>query len=323
MARLLAVLLASAIPATASADALEWLQRMSEAVRLSTYEGTAVYRNGDQLESLRVYHRYAEGREWERMYSLSGQQREVLRQADNVICILPEQKAVLTDNLGLRGLLPKLPRAAFEKLDSHYELIEFTHAARVADRSCREIQIRARDIYRYSYQVCLDEETAVPLDIRLLGEGGELLEQVIFTQIGYPESLDSALFEAGVDVSDFRQVSQAPSAADSAVSAGEVWEMRDLPAGFRLANRELGHWPGYDSPVLQMLYTDGLASVSVFATAQQIPEAALQGLTRMGGVNAYGVMKDAHHITVVGEVPQATVRFFGDNLQQVPVPVLP
>ncbi len=323
MSRLLAFLLATVIPPVASADALEWLQRMSEAVRQSTYEGTAVYRNGDQLESLRIYHRFADGREWERMYSLSGQQREILRQADNVICILPEQKAVLTDDLGLRGLLPKLPRAAFEKLNSHYELIEFTHDARVAGRSCREIHIRARDIYRYSYQVCLDQDTAVPLDIRLIGEGGELLEQVIFTHIEFPASLDSELFEAGVDVSGFRHVSQAAPAAEDARGADAFWEMRDLPAGFRLANREFGHWPGFDSPVLQMLYTDGLASVSVFATAQQIPEAALQGLTRMGGVNAYGIMKDAHHITVVGEVPQATVRFFGDNLQQVSVPVQP
>ncbi len=304
------------VPAVARADALDWLQRMNEAVRQLTYEGIAVYRNGEQLETLRVYHRFVEGMEQERMLSLSGQPREILRKADHVTCILPDQKAVLSDQLGLPGLLPKLPRAAFERLQDHYDLIEVAKPVRVAGRSCREIQVRSRDIYRYHYQVCLDEASALPLDIRLIGEQGQLLEQMIFTQISFPEHLDSTVFEATVDTRDFRQIRQ-QAKADRLDSAEVLWEMRDLPDGFRLATRQKAHWPGFDSEVTQLLYSDGLASVSVFATQQKIPKSALQGLTRMGGVNAYGHMMGDFHITVVGEVPQATVRFFGDNLQQV------
>lgn len=304
-------------PGISSADALEWLQRMNEAVRLTTYQGTAVYRNGEQLETLRVFHRYKAGQESERMFSLSGQQREVLRSGEKVTCILPDQQAVIRDHEGLRGLLPKLSRAAFEELGQVYELIQVVGDTRVAGRSCREVRVRSRDIYRYNYALCLDEESALPLDIRLIDDNGELLEQVIFTQIEFPEHIDDQFFQSAIDTQGFRQVSQQDNASTPiADEAGDaVWEVRDLPEGFRLATRETGRWPGFEGPVTQMVYTDGLAAVSVFATANQLPDEALQGLTRLGGVNAYGRMIDQHHVTVVGEVPQATVRFFGDNLR--------
>lgn len=301
---------------TASADALEWLHRMNEAVRDATYHGTAVYRNGDQLETLRIFHRAEDGVEQERMYSLSGQNREILREADKVTCILPDQKAVLVDHQGLRGLLPNLPRAAFEELRGYYELIDVSGEKRVAGRSCREIRILARDIYRYNYQLCLDTQNALPLDIRLMGEDGEVLEQVLFTQIEFSESLASDLFKSSIDTRDFHHLSQQAFAA----STDEVlqgWELSEVPPGFRLATREQQIWPGFEHPVTQFLYSDGLAAVSIFATPEQLPEEALQGLTRMGGVNAYGRMLGSFHVTVVGEVPQATVRFFGDNLRQV------
>lgn len=313
---LLAFVLGFAIPVSASADALQWLQRMNEAVQKTTYEGTAVYRNGSQLETLRVYHAFRDGQEHERMVSLSGQAREILRQADRLTCILPDQRAVLTDHLGLAGLLPKLPRTAFSSLQSHYQLIELSGGDRVAGRSCQEILIRPRDQFRYGYEVCLDAMTALPLDIRLLSEDGEVLEQVVFTQVEYPKALPQDVFISTVDTSTFRRVEQqAPS--DESGSDSALWEVPNPPAGFRLATRARSHWPGFAAEVTHLLYSDGLASVSIFATEQKIPNSALQGLTRLGGVNAYGRMHGAFHITVVGEVPQATARFFGDNLRRM------
>lgn len=315
---LCAGVLAGLMPLAVQADALDWLQKMNQAVRVTTYSGTAVYRDGSDLQTLRVHHRYQDGQEAERMYSLSGEMREVLRKDDNVTCILPDQRSVVVDHQGLPGLLPKLSRTAFEELDQVYELIAVAGQSRVAGRACREVRVRARDMYRYDYALCLDEQTHVPLDIRLIDERGQLLEQVVFTEIDYPDSLADELLQPRTDTRGFERLS-AQSHAGQGIHPGEesvgVWELQSLPPGFRLATREHGQWPGFDGPVTQMLYSDGLATVSVFATLQRISEDALQGLTQVGGVNAYGRMIGDHHITVVGEVPRATVRFFGDNLQ--------
>lgn len=306
------------LPLAAHADALDLLQKMNQAVRTTTYTGTAVYRDGSELQTLRIHHRYQDGQEAERIVSLSGEMREVLRNGDNVTCILPEEKSVVIDHHGLPGLLPKLSRTAFEKLDKTYQLISVAGHSRVAGRACREVQVRARDMFRYDYSLCLDEQTHVPLDIRLLDERGDLLEQVVFTDITFLQSLPDKLLQARTDTQGFRRVKQEPRPAKAGIGGeedGGVWELQNLPAGFRLATREHGQWPEFDGPVTQMLYSDGLATVSVFATPQRLPEEALQGVTRVGGVNAYGRMLGDHHITVVGEVPQATVRYFGDNLQ--------
>ncbi len=314
------LLMLGAVVGGAQADALDWLQDMNRAVRQTTYSGTAVYRDGNAIETLRIHHRYQDGKEAERMYSLSGEMREVLRNDEKVTCILPDQKSVIIDHPGLPGLLPKLSRTAFEELDQVYELIAVSGQARVAGRACREVRVRARDIYRYDYALCLDEQTHIPLDIRLIDERGRLLEQVVFTEIAYPETLADELLKPRTDTRGFNQVQpelseHSASANMQQASLGGIWEVQPLPAGFRLATREHGDWPGFDGPVAQMLYSDGLATVSVFATLQRISQDALQGLTQVGGVNAYGRMLGDYHITVVGEVPQATVRYFGDNLQ--------
>ena len=308
------------MPLVASADALEWLQRMNDAVRTTTYQGTAVYRNGNQLETLRIVHRFQDGEENERMSSLSGEQREVLRKGDVVTCVLPDQKAVITDHQGPKGLFPKLSRTTFDELGQVYDLINVAGTERVAGRSCREVRVRSRDIYRYNYALCLDESTALPLDIRLINDDGELLEQVIFTDIAFPQQIDDQQLLAQIDTTGYSGVHSQDAALNQHAEPAGVWEVRDLPAGFRLATREHSRWAGFESPVTQLLYSDGLAAVSVFATSTQLPEETLHGLTRLGGVNAYGRMMGDYHITVVGEVPQATVRYFGDNLSFVPTP---
>lgn len=304
-------------PGMAQADALEWLQRMNQAVSQTTYEGTAVYRDSREMRTLKILHRFEDGQETERMMSLSGEPREVLRKNNDVTCILPDQKSVVVDHKGLPGLLPKLSRTAFEDLGQTYDLILISQPQRVAGRACQPIEVRARDIYRYDYALCLDQQTAVPLDIRLLDQSGELLEQVIFTEIVFPAHIEESRLKPQQDLSGFAQLKSMPvlQSPPAAMETQGLWELPELPSGFRLATREQGQWPGFDSPVTQLLYSDGLASVSVFATEQKIPDDTLQGMRKLGGVNAYGRMIGDHHIMVIGEVPPATLRFFGDNLR--------
>ena len=60
-------------------------------------------------------------------------------------------------------------------------------------------------------------------------------------------------------------------------------------------------------PVEHLVYSDGLASLSVFIERLSTTGKPLDGLDSMGAVHAYGAMVDEFQITVVGEVPAATV----------------
>lgn len=299
----------------ACAESNDWLARMAQAVRTQNYQGVLVYAQGGRMESMRITHRYLNGREQERLQALSGSEREIFRDNDVVTCILPKDRAVKLDRRAFRGLLPSLSRATVDEISVHYELQELG-SANVVGRACRAIAMRPRDAYRFGYRMWIDEETSVPLKVELLGADGQALEQIMFTQISFPAQIEDKALEPGVDARDFVWIRQrAPTAA--APVAAENWVAGKLPPGFRLVVHDQQLMPGLQEPVEHMVFTDGLATVSAFIASQGAP-GKFKGLSRMGAVTAYARMVDDFHVTVVGEVPQATVELIASQLRYEP-----
>ena len=72
--------------------------------------------------------------------------------------------------------------------------------------------------------------------------------------------------------------------------------------------------PGRRMPVEHQVFSDGLASVSVFIEKLGSVEDRLEGTSSMGAMSAYGRVMDDYQVTVVGEVPLATVRGIGESV---------
>ncbi|HXG28867.1 MAG TPA: MucB/RseB C-terminal domain-containing protein [Nevskiales bacterium] len=309
---LAALLQAGVLAAAGSAD---WLARMAQALRTQNYEGVLVYAQGGRMESMRIVHRYRDGREQERLQALSGDPREIHRDGDTVTCILPEERAIKAERRAFRGLLPDLGRSPIEEIAAHYELEELG-SAQLVGRSCRAVSVRPRDAYRYGYRMWIDEQTALPLKVELLDAEGEPLEQVMFTQISYPASIeDSAFKPARTAAHDFVWIRRQP--ATDATPAARGWTVARLPPGFRLVMQERQTMPGLHEPVAHMVFTDGLATVSAFIAPPGVPR-KLKGLSRRGAVSAYAHRVDDFHVTVVGEVPPATVEMIANELRYMP-----
>jgi sigma-E factor negative regulatory protein RseB len=86
------------------------------------------------------------------------------------------------------------------------------------------------------------------------------------------------------------------------------WHVARVPAGFALTLRRVQLIAGSPQPVQHLVYSDGLASVSVFIElnpAAKLPD--LQGPDRMGSASTYSTRVNGHQVTVVGEVPPKTV----------------
>src|SRR5256884_4925347 len=91
-----------------------------------------------------------------------------------------------------------------------------------------------------------------------------------------------------------------------------------LPPGFRMAARSAQTLPGSADPVDHLVFTDGLASVSVFVEAQrrgQADQPAVPESAAVGSSSAFSTVIDGHKITAVGEVPPDTVRFIASQLK--------
>lgn len=324
LAGLAATLLFSA---GASADGPgDWLMQVSQATRTANYAGVIVYRGDEVLETFRVTHRYSNGIERERVQSLTGEVREILKNNDQVTCILPKDRKLIFNRPTPKGLFPPLNRERVEQLSAMYDFKDLG-TARVAGRMCRGVAITPRDDFRYGYVVWADSETAVPLKLSMVAGDGRLLEQMFFTEVEFPASIPDSVFVAALPREQLRE---STTAAAGAIAAAHVQEpvaeiaegkmvgspFSKLPPGFRLVRREVRRLPNNRGVVEHLVLSDGLSAVSVFRTLQRAPdEKAVQRLVQMGAVNAYSRLAGKVHITVVGEAPQRTVRMIGDSLQ--------
>ncbi|MCH8852119.1 MAG: hypothetical protein IID41_05640 [Planctomycetes bacterium] len=123
----------------------DWLDRMALAVDNLTYQGTLVYTRGSRLDAMRIYHRTGDQGAVERVVSLNGPKREVLRDQHGVRCIFPDSQSVVIDTRVADGLFPLIapdqvnPDAAYRftlgrveriaELDAQIEELGFEHAA--------------------------------------------------------------------------------------------------------------------------------------------------------------------------------------------------
>jgi sigma-E factor negative regulatory protein RseB len=302
------------------------LTRAADAARTVTYEGVAVYRGADQFEVFKVQHRFLNGSERERISNMTGDPVQLLRTDDRVIWVLPKGRTVMRERPTLKGVLTQMTAERLAQLASWYRFLD-EGGDRIANRSCVGILVAPRDAYRFGYEVWYDKATHIPLKISMVGPQGEMLEQLMFTEVSFPQTIADAAFDTEIDTSKFSLVTNNEKPLNLAPAADEKPENSQvsfgrLPPGFRVISHEQKPLPN-DQPgqMEHLLLSDGLASVSVFSAIHP-PHAdkTFSGISHVGSVQAYGRMVGDYHITIVGEVPSATIRMIGDNVSPVFTP---
>lgn len=306
---------------TQADDAQDWLQRIHQAAQRLSYEGTFVYQHGTRLETMRVIHRAKKGVIMERLVSLTGPAREVIRTDDEVRCYLPDQKSVVVEHRPLDhpGFVAIIPERLADLAENY--TIDLGHAARIAGRPAQQLILRGRDDYRYGYRLWADRDTGLLLRADVIDDAGRRLEQFMFTQVNIGGSIpDAALAPqsgSGDDMVWYRD-SEIPPGAPT-----RSWRAANVPKGFKLTRTVVRRLPKSDRVVEQLVYSDNLAAVSIFVERMDdrtSPPSMMEGPANMGALHALGKTLDGHHVTVVGDVPPKTIAMFGSSL--VPAPAL-
>lgn len=298
-----------------------WLQRMNLALRDRNYTGTFVYVHGDHLESMRIYHRADAHGGIERMVSLTGPPSEVIRDHHSVKCILPDSRMVLVERRYAAERFPaalpvSIPAA---RLAAYYDFKDLGDG-RIAGYRSKIIGIMPRDRYRYGYRLWLDAHTGMLLRSDLVNSDGHTVERVMFTSLQYHQSIPDQELQATEIGRGFVWNIQGDSEKLSPAEAHVSWHATQLPPGFVLSLTEVQRMAGVTQPVRHLIFSDGLASVSVFAEAAGPRHNALIGPSQMGAINAFGRQVGEHHLTVVGAVPAATVQLIAESMRLVRSP---
>jgi sigma-E factor negative regulatory protein RseB len=286
-------------------DAREWLERMSEALANGNYEGRFFHLRESRSETMRIIHRVHRGKVTERLVSLDGSGREFIRNETEVICYLPDQRRVVVEKrTNANSLLAVLPNNS-DDLESHYN-IEKSQVSKALGRKTQLILVQPRDQYRYGYRLWLDYETAMPLKTQLCDRNGNVIEQILFAELNLRDRIPADQLKPAVTGEGFewiRQDAQQPRV----VSTSIAWNVIRVPAGFRLTTSRMQVIAGASGPVRHLVYSDGLASVSVFIEPRNSKAEPVRGLAKVGSAFAYSRDLEGHQVTAVGEVPAATV----------------
>lgn len=305
-------------PAFAGLSGSQLLQSMSENMRKQNYQGSYVYIHDNVVETMRVLHAYDEEMgERERITSLNGEAREIFRDAQQITCIWPVSGNVTIGRSKPKSLFPEFDAATLSRLQANYRF-QVLGERRIAGLSGVGVAIRPVDSYRYGYEVTVSQVGAMLLHYATLDGMGKAIEQVVFTELKPLESIDAALFSADSllkqrEASHWQRESQEEEGESLLqVQNALPWRFEWLPPGFSLERTKVQSNVPSISGSYHAMVTDGMASISVFGEPMldaKVPgQSLLLGGSTMGAINAFGVTQGQWHLTVVGEVPAATVQ---------------
>lgn len=284
----------------------QWLQRLQTAQATQSYQGAFIYERKGAFTTHQISRQISpDGQVIERFAQLSGPEHEVLRVDGQVACISSDA----TEPLAVEPVWPIVNLEA-QHLQEQYKVIELGET-RVAGRMVSVLLFSPFDQYRYPVEIYVDQATDVPLKTLLLNEQGQLLERLQFVQ--FQEGSDllpvDAELEQIVPNAKCATATATQPTATAKVDVDVDWAVAWLPDGFTLVKSQYRQSPDSGNFVLSRMYSDGLASFSVFF--ESIDNLDIDGSRRQLGPTAVVSRKveqgvGALMVTVVGEIPIAT-----------------
>ena len=292
-------------------DSAQWLERMNKALAMRNYDGTFSHWHAGQVEMLRIIHRVQDGVVSERLASLDGSGREFIRTGANLACYLPDKRTVVIEQRPQQAPLVNFP-AVTDETARYYEIKEIART-RFNRRDTHVITVTPKDEYRYGYRLWIDDSTAMPLKTELCDAHGRMIEQIVFANLTVATKIADSAFKPEVATDGFQFVRNTPPQS-SAGHGAEGWGAMQLPPGFRMTVRSVQTLPGSAQVVDHIVFSDGMASVSVFIETQQ-GNSHEASAAAIGPSSAYSTVVDGHKVTAVGEVPPATVQFIASQVK--------
>ncbi len=292
----------------------DWLEIAAFAGHQTDYSGVFVYQFGNQVETSSIVHVNDLGREYEKLESLDGPKRELIRH-DGQVWSYVGGKLVQLDSQEGSDRFPSLLPEQLSALKTNYQA-KILGAERVAGYNAQVILFQPNDNLRYTHKLWIHTDSGLLLKAAVLGDKNRVVEQYAFTQLQIGGKIDRS-WGGTCDLADMhsKALATAPEVAKSFPPTNSGWVADVLPAGFKKILEILRPMPGRHAPVTQIVYSDGLSAISIFIEPDDQDEDDVEGLSSRGAVNLYHKVLNQHLITIVGEVPPHTVMQVADSVR--------
>jgi len=288
----------------------EWLSRMQDASLKRSYVGTFVVSSSNgSMASARIWHACDGQRQVERIDSLSGERRTTFRRDDEVLTFLPESRTVRSERREALGLFPEMVKPDDGAIPDFYTARR-VGSDRVAGFDADIVQVLAKDGLRFGYRIWSEKKSGLVVKLQTLGEGGRVLEQAAFSELQLDAPVRMDRLAHMMTVPEGWRVEKTDALKTTA--AAEGWGLRQPVAGFK----SMSFYKRRAEGVLQWIFSDGLASVSIFVEDFDHQRHLREGVFASGATHTLTKRVEDSWVTVVGEVPTATLRAFSLGLER-------
>jgi sigma-E factor negative regulatory protein RseB len=307
------LLLTVNVCATESQSKLDWLKTVAFAGHQTDYSGVFVYQYGSHVETSRIAHVVEADGEYEKLESLDGPKREIIRHHGQVWCY-SQHKMVQVESQQGKGQFPLMLPDQLSALSANYQVRELGQD-RVAGYNTQVILFQPRDNLRYTHKIWVDTETGLLLKSAVLNDKQQVVEQYAFTELKVGGAVDHAWISSSA-TKNLPGIGQERLPLNkAAMSVNSGWVVDAMPSGFKKTMELLRPMHGKHAPVTQLVFSDGLSAISVFVELADKDEDDNEGLSSRGAVNLYHKVVDNHLYNVVGEVPPTTVMQVLDSIR--------
>lgn len=296
--------------ATTPAEGMRLVRQMASAARQLNYSGVFVYRHGGHIETSRIWHLTDPTGDYERLETLDGPPREIVRSNEEVTCFYPVAKTATKERWTPGRRFPAVVSEQLAAIVSSYRVTKGP-VDRVAGYDCQVVILEPRDKLRYGHAFCAELKSGLPLRAKTFNDRKETVEMFAFTQVQIGGDIPREKLQPSYDVSAPGWKLERSSLGQEAAS-NVPWTVLNPPAGFRKVLELKRTIQGKSAA--QLVFSDGLAAVSVFLEPAVAGTTAAQELTRQGAINIFIRPQAGYTVTALGEAPASTVMQFGNSV---------
>ncbi len=307
-------------PEPGSRDVRGWLMRIHAAASRRNFQGTFVVSAGGAVSSARIAHYAVGANQYERSETLDGEMRRVYRLNDVVVTLWPVQHIATVEQRDLIAQFPALLQAGDDGIGDRYQL-QPQPAERLAGRDADVLVVQPRDALRYGYRLWADRASGLLLRLDTLGARQEVLESSAFSDLAVDVRAEPQSVVLPMKKLDGWQVIHPVMEATRLEAHG--WSMREPVPGFRAVScvrRPMADAGGANSEAapqaIQAIFSDGLTYVSVFIEPYDPARPKMPMQTAVGATQTLMQPRGDAWLTLVGDVPPATLRLFAQGLER-------
>jgi sigma-E factor negative regulatory protein RseB len=297
----------------------EWLMRMHEASGHQPFVGTFVVSSAGGLSSARIWHACDGDQQVERVQTLTGTPRATFRRNDQVITFLPESRVAYKERRSSLGMFPNLLAAGGSGIPQFYGA-SLLGSDRIAGVEADVVQLRPKDNLRLGYRIWTEKRSGLVVKMQTLDVEGQVLEQAAFSELQLDAPVSAAkLLQMMAKTEGYRVETPEMVLTDA---AAEGWVIKNVAPGFKPIScyrrpvAENAAAGGVAASTLQCIFSDGLASVSLFVEAYDPRRHASEGMLSLGATQTLTRRVSDWWVTAVGEVPMPTLVGFAQGMER-------